>query len=151
MTLLEASRGLSLYLKTLEIALDDDRITFDEATMLRILGKALGVSPLDQPDCIAIAKNEMPSPISDEQEEEWYQREIGDAITYQALLVAALDDDEITEDEMAILDGFRSVIGLREDEHALIAEAIRATATEDEAGVRRLERLDSFLDRNPWS
>lgn len=151
MGLLDASRGLFLYLKTLEIALEDERITFDEATMLRIMGKALGVSPMDLPDCIAIAKGEMPSPMSENQEEEWSQREIGDSITYQALLVAALDDDEITEDEMAILDGFRSAIDLREDEHALIAEAIRATAPEDEMGVRRLERLDSFIDRNPWS
>ena len=151
MGLLDASRGLFLYLKTLEVALEDERITFDEATMLRILGKALGVSVMDLPDCIAIVKGEMPSPISEEQKEEWSQREIGDSITYQALLVAALDDDEISEDEMAILDDFRSAINLREDEHALIAEAIRATAPEDEMGVRRLERLDSFIDRNPWS
>ena len=151
MALLEASRGLSIYLKTLNIALADDRITFDEATMLRVLGTSLGVSPTVIPDCIAISKGEMPSPISETQEREWSGREVGDVITYQSLLVAALDDEEITEDEMAILDGLRSVYGLQEDEHALIEEAIRSTAPEDETGKRRLERLNAFIIRNPWS
>jgi hypothetical protein len=93
----------------------------------------------------------MPSPISETQEIEWSGREVGDVITYQSLLVAALDDEEITEDEMAILDGLRSVYGLQEDEHALIEEAIRSTAPEDETGQRRLERLNAFIIRNPWS
>ncbi|MDP6640495.1 MAG: hypothetical protein QGH90_08060 [Candidatus Poseidoniaceae archaeon] len=151
MSLLDASRGLHIYLKTLEIALLDDRISFDEATMLRILGTSLGVSAMDLPDCVAIARGEMPSPISEIQVEEWSQRETGDVVIYQAVLVAALDDDEITSDEMAMLNALGEVINLQDDEHGLIEEAIRSTAPEDEMGRRRLDRLDTFISRSPWS
>ena len=37
----EPSRGLHLYLKTLEVALDDERITLDEAIILSLVSRSL--------------------------------------------------------------------------------------------------------------
>ena len=38
---------------------------------------------------------------------------MGDATTYQSALIAALDDDVISEDEWAMLDHLRRIIGLQ--------------------------------------
>jgi hypothetical protein len=61
-----------------------------------------------------------------------------------------LDDDVITEDEWAMLDHLRRVIGLQENEHALIEEAIRAMAETDDQGQRRVERLERFITVCPY-
>ena len=68
----------------------------------------------------------------------------GDAITYQSALIAALDDEVITEDEWAMLTVLRTLIGLQEDQHSMIEEAIHSMAETDSNGVRRLERLKRF-------
>lgn len=149
--MLEPTRGLHLYLQTLAVALEDGRITLDEASMLTILAKVFDVPAHSVPDCIAIANGEMTSPISDSQSAEWSVRQTGDVMTYQAALIAALDDDVITADEMSMLDSLRETLGLQQDEHALIEEAIRATASEDDEGRRRLDRLEEYLGRSPWS
>jgi hypothetical protein len=75
---------------------------------------------------------------------------MGDATTYQSALIAALDDDIITEDEWAMLDHLRRIIGLQEDQHALIEESIRAMSEVDADGQRRVERLERFLTVCPY-
>ena len=75
---------------------------------------------------------------------------MGDATTYQSALIAALDDDIISEDEWAMLDHLRRIIGLQENEHALIEEAIRAMSEVDDQGQRRIERLERFLAVCPY-
>ena len=70
---------------------------------------------------------------------------MGDATTYQSALIAALDDDVISEDEWAMLDHLRRIIGLQEDQHALIEESIRAMSEVDDQGQRRIERLERYL------
>ena len=70
---------------------------------------------------------------------------MGDATTYQSALIAALDDDIISEDEWAMLDHLRRIIGLQEDQHALIEESIRSMSEVDEEGQRRIERLERYL------
>jgi tellurite resistance protein len=70
---------------------------------------------------------------------------MGDATTYQSALIAALDDDIISEDEWAMLDHLRRIIGLQEDQHALIEESIRAMGEVDANGQRRVERLERYL------
>ena len=72
---------------------------------------------------------------------------MGDATTYQSALIAAMDDDIISEDEWAMLDHLRRIIGLREDQHALIEESIRSMSEVDEEGQRRIERLERYLSR----
>ena len=45
----------------------------------------------------------------------------------------------------AMLDHLRRIVGLQEDEHALIEESIRAMSEVDENGQRRIERLERYL------
>jgi hypothetical protein len=75
---------------------------------------------------------------------------MGDATTYQSALIAALDDDVITEEEWAMLDHLRRIIGIQEDQHALIEESIRAMSEVDESGKRRVERLERFIHVCPY-
>ena len=59
------SRGLYLYLKTLEIAMDDEIVTDDEATILHVLANALGVSPGDTAECLSIVRGEEKNPFDE--------------------------------------------------------------------------------------
>ncbi len=145
---LEPTRGLYLYLETLRVAFDDEIVTDDEAQILHILAQALGVAPSDTAECISVVNGELPSPFSENHD--FAGHHMGDATTYQSALIAALDDDVITEDEWAMLDHLRRTIGLQEDEHALIEEAIRAMVETDDQGHRRIERLERFLTVCPY-
>ena len=137
------TRGLYLYLETLRVAFDDEIVTNDEAQILRILAQALGVAPADTAECRSIVAGESSSPFDDESEFRTHQ--MGDATTYQSALIAALDDDIISEDEWAMLDHLRRIIGLQEDQHALIEESIRSMSEVDADGQRRVERLERYL------
>ena len=48
-----------------------------------------------------------------------------------------------------MLDLFRSLLGLQQEDHATIEEAIRSMAEVDEDGERRLERLQQYLVAHP--
>ena len=146
---LVASRGLYLYIEVLTTALGDEIVTDDEASILKVLAIALGVSPLDVGDVMDIARGIDPSPIATPGDYSAHQ--IGDATTYQSALVAALDDEVISEDEWAMLETLRTLLGIQQDQHALIEEAIRDMSTYDENGERRLERLERFNTVCPYS
>ena len=75
---------------------------------------------------------------------------MGDVATYQAALIAALDDEIITEDEWSMLNSLRTIIGIQEDQHTMIEEAIRSMAEVDEDGNRRIERLNRFNTVCPY-
>ena len=140
---LEPSRGLYLYLRTLTSAMEDSIITYDEASILHVLAVALAVNPSDTAFCLAVVRGEEKNPF-DGTEFDYSGHHTGDAITYQSALIAALDDEVITEDEWAMLTVLRTLIGLQEDQHSMIEEAIHAMAETDSNGVRRLERLKRF-------
>jgi len=146
---LEASRGLYLYLEVLKTALDDDIVTDDEATILKVLAVALGVKSSDVGDALDVARSIDPSPITNS--EDYSSHQVGDVTTYQSALVAALDDEVISEDEWAMLEHLRELLGIQPDQHALIEEAIRAMSTSDENGLRRLERLERFNTVCPYA
>lgn len=146
---LEASRGLYLYLEVLKTALDDDIVTDDETTILKVLAVALGVKPSDVGDALDVARGIDPSPITNS--EDYSSHQVGDVTTYQSALVAALDDEVISEDEWAMLEHLRGLLGIQSDQHALIEEAIRAMSTSDENGLRRLERLERFNTVCPYA
>ena len=55
---LNPSRGLYLYLRTLNKAMDDEIITDDEAAILHVLAGALGVSPSETAECLAVIRGE---------------------------------------------------------------------------------------------
>ncbi len=145
---LEPTRGLYLYLETLRTAFEDEIVTDDEAQILHVLAQALGVAPSDTAECRSVVAGEVPSPFDDESQ--YSGQQMGDVTTYQSALIAALDDDVITEDEWAMLEGLRTIIGLQEDQHALIEEAIRAMSDVDEEGRRRVERLERFMTVHPY-
>ena len=145
---LEASRGLHFYLEVLKTALDDEIITSDEASILKVLAVALGLSPSAVGDALDVARGIDPSPIGDTTDYESHQ--IGDVTTYQTALVAALDDEVISEDEWAMLESLRTLLGIQPDQHALIEEAIRSMSETDENGERRLERLERFNTVCPY-
>ncbi len=145
---LTASRGLYLYIEMLTTALSDEIVTDDEASILKVLAIALGVSPFDVGDAMDVARGIDPSPIADATE--YSQHHIGDATTYQSALVAALDDEVITEDEWAILEQLRTLLGIQSDQHALIEESIRSMSESDANGERRLKRLERFNTVCPY-
>ena len=145
---LEASRGLHFYLEVLKTALDDEIITSDEASILKVLAVALGLSPSAVGDALDVARGIDPSPIGDTND--YGSHQIGDVTTYQTALVAALDDEVISEDEWAMLESLRTLLGIQPDQHALIEEAIRSMSETDENGERRLERLERFNTVCPY-
>tara|TARA_B100001750_G_scaffold83943_1_gene66387 strand:+ start:524 stop:1063 length:540 start_codon:yes stop_codon:yes gene_type:complete len=143
-----ASRGLMIYLKTLSVAMDDGIVTDDEMSILDILANCVGLGEDNQKYANSILDGTELSPITSVQEEEWSRRHIGDATCYQSALIAALDDEVITEDEMSMLDCLRRAMSLQPDEHALVEEAVR-TMIENFDDVRLMTRLESYLTANP--
>ncbi|HJM20205.1 MAG TPA: hypothetical protein QF802_07100 [Candidatus Thalassarchaeaceae archaeon] len=143
-----ASRGLMIYLKTLCVAMDDEIVTDDEMRILNILANCLGLDKDSQKFANLIHDGVEKSPITSVQEAEWSCRNIGDATCYQSALIAALDDEVITEDEMSMLDCLRRAIGMQSDEHALVEEAVRAMI-ENFGDERLMVRLESYLTANP--
>ena len=144
------SRGLYLYLRTLKMAMNDEIVTDDEASILHVLANALGVSPGDTAECLSIVRGEEKNPF-DNVEEDYSGHHLGDITTYQSALIAALDDEVITEDEWSMLDVLRKLIGMQPDQHAMIEESIRAMSEVDDNGERRIERLNRFSTVCPFN
>jgi hypothetical protein len=140
--MLEDNPANRLYLQLVETALEDSIVTDDEAAILRILAATLGVKPSDTAFCISIARGEELNPFDEDQDVELV---MGTVSTYQSALIAALDDEVITEDEWALLDHLRRLLSIQPDQHAMIEEAIHAMADVDEQGQRRIERLERFM------
>ena len=146
---LQPSRGLYLYIEIMKTALQDNIVTDDEAAILKVLSTALGVDSSQTEDAMDVAKGIDPSPFDDSND--YLEHRIGDVTTYQTALVAALDDEVITEDEWAIIENLRNMLGIQSDQHALIEEAIRSMSETDENGLRRLERLERFNTVCPYN
>ena len=137
---LEPSRGLYLYCETLKAAFADEIVTDDEAQILRVLAMALGVQPADAAACSAVVAGEEPSQFEDD-DDRFSGHRTGDVSTYQSALI---------EDEWAMLDVLRGLMGLQPDQHAMIAQAVMMTAEVDAQGERRLQRLERFLTLHPY-
>ena len=116
--MLEDTPGNRLYLRLVETALEDSIVTDDEAAILRVLSHALGVQPSDTALCISIAKGDERSAF--EKDDSLMEMPMGSVSTYQSALIAALDDEVITEDEWALLDHLRQLLGIQPDQHAMI-------------------------------
>ena len=145
---LTESRGLHLYLRTLEAALEDEIVTDEEMSILSVLAQAFALPP--DVMCDAWDMLMKGSSDSNEQTPAHEKRQIGDATTYQTALIAALEDEVITEDEWAMLDVMRRVMGIQSDEHALIEEAVRAMAAKVENGESFVSRLDRYVTLHPY-
>ena len=101
-------------------------------------------------DAWDILRNHMANPINPTDVHAHEKRQIGDATTYQTALIAALVDEVITEDEWSMLDVMRRVMGIQAGEHALIEEAVRAMASNVDAGESFVSRLDRYVTIHPY-
>ena len=140
--MLQDTAGNRLYLQLVETALEDSIVTDDEAAILRILAATLGVQPSDTALCLSIARGEELNPFDEMGDVEL---PMGTISTYQSALIAALDDEVISEDEWALLDHLRRLLTIQPDQHAMIEEAIHAMADVDAEGQRRIQRLERFM------
>lgn len=143
-----ASRGLMVYLRTLRVAMEDKIVTDDEMAILNILANCIGLDGESVKFARAILDQIEKSPITSAQEDEWSNRHIGDATCYQSALIAALDDDVISDDEMAMLDCLRRAMGLQPNEHALVEESVREMIV-NQGDDRLMTRLESYLTSFP--
>lgn len=140
--MLQDTAANRLYLQLVETALEDSIVTDDEAAILRILATTLGVQPSDTALCLSIARGEELNPFDELGDVEL---PMGTVSTYQSALIAALDDEVISEDEWALLDHLRRLLSIQPDQHAMIEEAIHAMADVDAEGQRRIQRLERFM------
>jgi len=140
--MLQDTAGNRLYLQLVETALEDSIVTDDEAAILRILAATLGVQPSDTALCLSIARGEELNPFDEMGDVEL---PMGTVSTYQSALIAALDDEVISEDEWALLDHLRRLLTIQPDQHAMIEEAIHEMADVDSEGQRRIQRLERFM------
>ena len=140
--MLQDTAANRLYLQLVETALEDSIVTDDEAAILRILAATLGVQPSDTALCLSIARGEELNPFDEMGDVEL---PMGSVSTYQSALIAALDDEVISEDEWALLDHLRRLLTIQPDQHAMIEEAIHAMADVDAEGQRRIQRLERFM------
>jgi hypothetical protein len=137
-----------VYLRTLRVAMDDDIVTDDEMAILNILSNSLGLEDDTAKFARSILNQVEKSPITSAQEDEWSSRHIGDATCYQSALIAALDDDVISGDEMAMLDCLRRAMGLQPNEHALVEESVREMIV-NQGDNRLMTRLESYMTSFP--
>lgn len=137
-----------VYLGTLKVALDDGIVTGDEMAILDVLAGCIGISKSTKRFARDVLDGVERNPISDEQNEQWSHRQVGDATCYQSALITALDDDVISDDEMALLDCLRRAMGLQPDEHALVEESVRVMI-ENQEDERLMQRLESYLTTYP--
>ena len=140
--MLQDTAANRLYLQLVETALEDSIVTDDEAAILRILAATLGVQPSDTALCLSIARGEELNPFDEMGDVEL---PMGTVSPYQSALIAALDDEVISEDEWALLDHLRRLLSIQPDQHAMIEEAIHAMADVDAEGQRRIQRLERFM------
>ena len=147
---LSGTRGLHLYLRTLEAAVEDEIVTDDEMSILRVIARAFALPEGVMGDAWDILRNQIDNPVNPTDIRAHEKRQIGDATTYQTALIAALIDEVITEDEWSMLDVMRRVMGIQSGEHALIEEAVRAMASNVDDGDSFVSRLDRYVTLHPY-
>ena len=147
---LTGTRGLHLYLRTLEAAVEDDIVTDDEMSILTVIARAFALPGGVMGEAWDVLRDQIDNPIAPTNVHAYEKRQIGDATTYQTALIAALVDEVITEDEWAMLDVMRRVMGIQPEEHVLIEEAVRGMAANVENGESFVSRLDRYVTLHPY-
>ena len=100
---LVGTRGLHLYLRTLEAAVEDEIVTDDEMSILRVIARAFALPDDVMSNAWDILRNQIDNPVNPTDVHAHEKRQIGDATTYQTALIAALVGEIITEDEWSKL------------------------------------------------
>ena len=144
-------RGRYMLLRIVEVAMEDEILTDEESAILDVIASVMGLETSDVQDSLAIANGSMLSPHTDDDIRLHSNRHLGDMALYQNVLITALDDEIITDDEMAMLDVLRRVLRLQSDEHAMMVEQIRLLASRSEGSERLTERMERYLVRHPFA
>ena len=151
MSATRGARGHYMLLRIVEVAMEDEILTDDESAILDVIASVMGLESTDVQDSLAIASGSMSNPHSDDDIRAHNRRRLGDMALYQNVLITALDDEVITDDEMAMLDVLRRVLRLQSDEHAMMVEQIRLLASRSEGSERLTERRERYLVRLPFA
>lgn len=130
---------------TVETALDDKIITGDESQILSLLAKSLYIDERSQKEIIESLQEGKESIHFDYDVVE--EPGIGEAAAYQSALIAALDDDIITDDEWALLDILRELMAIQPNQHSMIEQSIRSRVTSLGENENLVDKLDRFLSR----
>jgi len=130
---------------TVETALDDGIITGDESQILSLLAKSLDLDENAQNEILGSLREGKDTPDFDYELVE--ESGIGEASAYQSALIGALDDEIITDDEWALLDILRELIGIQPNQHSMIEESVRSRLMSLGESENLLEKLDRFLSR----
>ncbi len=138
-------RSKYLYYRTVETALDDGIITGEESQILSLLAKSLDLDENAQNEILGSLREGKDTPDFDYEIVE--ESGIGEASAYQSALIGALDDDIITDDEWALLDILRELIGIQPNQHSMIEESVRSRLMSLGESENLLEKLDRFLSR----
>jgi len=138
-------RSKYLYYMTVETALDDGIITGDESQILSLLAKSLDLDENAQNEILGSLREGKDTPDFDYELVE--ESGIGEASAYQSALIGALDDEIITDDEWALLDILRELIGIQPNQHSMIEESVRSRLMSLGESENLLEKLDRFLSR----
>lgn len=139
------TRNSYLFYCVLEQALEDEVITFDEHNILEILRVELNLSTKEVEELRQVAEGSRSYPFDQKHIDRWKGQITGDLTIYQSVLIAALDDENITEDEWAMLNVLKSLLSVSNKDHRLIEEAISFQANQDEKGRTRQQRLEKLL------
>ncbi|RAH15667.1 MAG: hypothetical protein CMB56_002300 [Methanobacteriota archaeon] len=142
---LNLERSKYLYYMTVEKALDDNIITGDESKILSILGKSLYLEENIQQEIMNSFREGNNSFDFDLDKVE--EPGIGEFTAYQSALIAALDDEIITDDEWALLDILRELMVIQPNHHSMIEQSIRSRAKNLDGEEKLVNKLDRFLSR----
>ena len=119
-------------------------------SILTVIARAFALPGDVMGEAWNVLRDQIDNPIVPTNVHAYEKRQIGDATTYQTALIAALVDEVITEDEWAMLDVMRRVMGIQPEEHALIEEAVRGMAANVEDGESFVSRLDRYVTLHPY-
>ena len=137
---LSKARAIHLYDETLRMATEDGIISEDEVGILVILAQALGLDEEQRAGAHIRIRTASDS-------EDGAQPESGEDEVYRAALVAALHDDTVSDDELALLNTLAKAMELG-DEERKAAETMVRSDTNDGLEGSRLDRLERFLNRD---
>ena len=132
-------RAIHLYDETLRMATEDGMISEDEVGILVILAQVLGLDEEQRTGAHIRIR-------TDESSGEGEEPESGEEGVYRAALVAALHDESVSDDELALLNTLAMAMKLGDTERNAAETMVRSDENEGIEGSR-LDRLERFLSR----
>ena len=135
---LSKERAVYLYDRTLQVSTNDWDISEDEIGILIILSQSLGLTNEERIGAhLRIRNGSTDKKIDPENNEQ---------DIYRSALIAALHDETISDDELAILDTLAESMQLTNLERNAVLTMVKS---EENQGIdgSRLDRLERFLNR----